>query len=262
MCEQWRLIIDPPAKGSFNMAKDYALLLSVAEGSSSPVLRFYSWLPAAVTLGYFQDAEKQADLTRCRQSGVDVIRRITGGGAVFHQHEITYSMMFPVTHPFAGTDILSSYHLTLDPFIQTLSSFGLDAVYSPVNDITVSGEKISGNAQTRKKGCVLQHGTILLDIDRTTAFSCLTVPEDKTARKGLTHPSDRVTSLKEHLGDDVMSCSFTGLFIDRTLSAFSEHDIICTRSALSEKESLLTNQIESRIFSQESWNLHKLGELP
>ena len=261
--DQWRLITDPPLSGACNMAADYALLLSVAEVSSPPVLRFYSWSIPAVTIGYFQDAGTEADLTHCERSGIDVIRRVTGGGAVFHEHEITYSMVFPESHPFAGSDILDSYSRNLIPFIAALSSFGLDAKHAPVNDIEIGSRKVSGNAQIRRKGAVLQHGTILLDIDREKAFRCLTVPAEKTARKGIDAPADRVTSLRDHLGETVLSLPFKGKFISETASAFYlASGISLIPSRLSDRESAAARRIEMSVFADSGWNLHRRGELP
>jgi lipoate-protein ligase A len=245
------------------MAADYALLLSVAEGLSPPVIRFYSWASPIITIGYFQDAGTEADLAECAASDVGLIRRATGGGAVFHEHEITYSMIFPAAHPFAGTDILDSYTKTLKPFIQALSAFGLDAQHSPVNDIEISGLKISGNAQTRRKETVLQHGTILIDIDRPKAFRCLTVPEEKTRRKKISSPSMRVTCLKDHLGEKALSHSFAGEFIDAVTASLHESSgVKSVPSFFSDRETAETKRIEATVFADERWNLYREGELP
>ena len=260
---KWRLITDPPSRGSWNMAADYALLMSVSEGMSPPVLRFYSWVRPAITIGYFQNPETEADLAACRSLGIDVIRRATGGGAVFHERELTYSMVFPADHPFAGKDPLDSYSRNLVPFITALSSFGLDAKHAPVNDIHIGKRKVSGNAQIRRKGAVLQHGTILLDIDRDKAFRCLTVPAEKVERKGLTDPKQRVTSLREHLGERVLDLSFAGEFIHAVTAAFhSGAGIHPAPSRLSDRECASTKRIEIGIFASEAWNLHRHGELP
>ena len=260
---KWRLITDPPSRGSWNMAADYALLMSVTEGMSPPVLRFYSWSKPAITIGYFQNPETETDLTACETLGIDVIRRATGGGAVYHEHEITYSMVFPAGHPFAGSDILDSYTRNLVPFISALASFGLDAKHAPVNDLHIGGRKVSGNAQTRRKGAVLQHGTILLDIDRDKAFRCLTVPADKVERKGLSDPRQRVTCLREHLGERVLDFSFEGEFIQAVTGSFRDcAGIHPAPSRLSDRECASAKKIEAAVFAAEEWNLHRHGELP
>lgn len=260
---KWRLISDPPSRGSWNMAADYALLMSVSEGMSPPVLRFYSWEKPAITIGYFQNPQIETDMTACKTLGIDVIRRATGGGAVFHEREITYSMIFPADHPFAGNDIPDSYARNLTPFISALTSFGLDAKHAPVNDIHIGERKVSGSAQTRRKGAVLQHGTILLDIDRDRAFRCLTVPADKVARKGLTDPKLRVTCLREHLGEQVLSLSFAGEFIQAVTGALHRGSgIHPAPSGLSDRECASAKKIQAAIFASEEWNLHRHGELP
>ena len=258
MSQQWRLILDPPARGAYNMAADLALLKSVAAEESLPVLRFYGWNPPAVTLGYFQNAEDEINAEICCREGVDIIRRITGGGAVFHEKEITYSIVFPVQHALTGSSILDSYALILRPFVETLASYGLDAAHQPVNDIIIDGRKVSGSAQTRRHGCVLQHGTILCDIDRAKAFSCLTVPLQKIADKGLTNPSQRVTSLKEHLGECAISEEFKNAFIAKTVSLFSElYFITLDQSRLSDKETDAAAEIEKEMFALPDWTNHR-----
>ncbi|MDR1862657.1 MAG: lipoate--protein ligase family protein, partial [Treponema sp.] len=148
----------------YNMALDEALLEGVASGASLPALRFFGWKPPAVSLGYFQGLEEEVDLEACRRRGVDVVRRISGGGAVFHQAEITYSLIMPLSHPLAGATITESYRVLCAGVAAGLGRLGVEAVFAPINDILAGGRKISGNAQTRRKGCLLQHGTVLLDL--------------------------------------------------------------------------------------------------
>ncbi|MGL4368238.1 MAG: lipoate--protein ligase family protein [Spirochaetota bacterium] len=251
--DAWRCIVDTALKGTVNMARDYALLQSVSEGASHPVIRFYAWEKPAVTIGYFQSAEEETDISLCRRRGIDIIRRITGGGAVFHDKEITYSIIFPLSHHLAGMNILDSYSLILAPFADALCSYGLKAEYVPANDIEISGRKISGSAQIRRGGCILQHGTILCHIDRAAAFSCLTVPKEKTAEQGLSDPAQRVTALDEYLLSDPQSEEFTNDFIDRTLSAFAKRYNISFRfGEFTSRESAASLRFESDIFSRDS----------
>ena len=137
---------------------------------SVPVLRLYGWKPSAVSIGYFQSLEEEVDVKKCKKAGIDVVRRLTGGGAVLHEHELTYSFITKV-YP---TNIMESYRLICEPVVMCLKNLGLDAKFSPLNDIIVGDKKVSGNAQTRRKNTLLQHGTILLDVDVEKMFS---VPE-------------------------------------------------------------------------------------
>jgi lipoate-protein ligase A len=122
-----------------------------------PVLRLYGWKPSAVSIGYVQSLEQEVDIKKCEDLGIDVVRSITGGGAVMHEQEITYSF---ITKIFPA-NIRESYMVICEPVVMCLKGLGFDSKFSPLNDITVKNKKVSGNAQTRKDNVLLQHGTIL-----------------------------------------------------------------------------------------------------
>jgi lipoate-protein ligase A len=198
-----RLIDSPLSSGPLNMGIDEAVLASVSRGRSPPSLRLYGWKPPCVTIGYFQSLEAEVDLEACRSAGVDVVRRLTGGGAVFHDAEITYSLVVPLGHPLAPDDILESYRGICAGLIRGLGLLGVGASFEPINDIAAGGKKISGNAQTRRQGCLLQHGTVLLDLDPERMFSLLRVPAEKLKGKLIEDVKARVTSLRALLGREV-----------------------------------------------------------
>ncbi|HVP22609.1 MAG TPA: biotin/lipoate A/B protein ligase family protein [Conexivisphaerales archaeon] len=193
---RWRLIRDGSADASHNMGADEAILDAVAAGSSGPTLRLYGWRPSAVSIGRFQALRDSVDLAACRRLGVDVVRRISGGGSVFHGEsgEVTYSVVLPEeglpTH-----DYISSFEYLLGGVGWALRSLGLDADFAPINDVVVRGRKISGSAQVRRNGAVLQHGTVLMEMDTEVAFRVLRVPAVKTQERSLGSPADRVTTL-------------------------------------------------------------------
>lgn len=204
----FRLLKTGRHSGFYNMGLDEALLEAVAQGKSQPVLRFYGWNPETVSVGYFQSLEEEVDLDICKRRGVEVVRRISGGGAVFHHAELTYSIIMPITHPLAGRTIGESYEKLCAGIIQGLTLLGVPAQFAPINDILAGGRKVSGNAQTRRMGCVLQHGTILLDLDVDLMFELLKVPSIKISDKKVKDPliqdvKERVTSLKTLLGRDI-----------------------------------------------------------
>ncbi|MDR2247168.1 MAG: lipoate--protein ligase family protein [Treponema sp.] len=180
----------------YNMGLDEALLESAAQRGALPVLRFYGWAPQAVSVGYFQGLEEEVDTQACKDRGVDVIRRITGGGAVFHHAELTYSIILPSGHPLAGSSIHDSYRILCGGLIRGLALLGLRARFAPINDILCGDRKISGNAQTRRMNAVLQHGTVLLDLDVGLMFSLLKVPEEKMKGRLMRDVTARVTSLR------------------------------------------------------------------
>ncbi|MDR1389880.1 MAG: lipoate--protein ligase family protein [Treponema sp.] len=186
----------------YNMGLDEALLESTAKGEL-PVLRFYGWKPAAVSVGYFQGLREEVDVQACRRFGFDVVRRISGGGAVFHKSELTYSIVIPLTHPLADADLNNSYRTLCAGLIEGLALAGVHAEFSGINDIVVKSagktRKISGNAQTRRKGCVLQHGTVLLDNDIETMFNVLKIPAEKIKGTLMREAKERVTNLRDLL---------------------------------------------------------------
>jgi lipoate-protein ligase A len=193
----------------YNMGLDEALLESVAAGSSPPALRLYGWSPPAVSVGYFQGLTEEVDLQAVQRFGFDVVRRISGGGAVLHKSELTYSLIMKTNHPLAGKQLEDSYRTLCGGLIAGLGILGVEAVFSGINDILAAepsgapGKKISGNAQTRRMGCLLQHGTILLDNDVDIMFEVLKVPAEKIKGKLIDEVKERVTSLRSILGRDV-----------------------------------------------------------
>ena len=195
-----RLIRDTYHPAPYNMALDEALLML----NRGPVFRTYSWDPSAVSIGYFQSIEEEVDLAEAERMGVDVVRRITGGGAVFHDRdgEVTYSIVLPYGHPAAGKSARESYRVLCGGIVEALKILGVDAEFAGINDVVVGGKKISGSAQTRKKRGVLQHGTLLYDLKPELMFSLLRVPNEKIRDKMIKNIYERVTSLR-HLGLDV-----------------------------------------------------------
>lgn len=190
-----------------NMAIDESIMIAVGGGKVPPTLRLYRWKPSAVSIGAFQGMSEEVDLDYCKKQGIDYIRRITGGGAVYHDYEgeITYSIILPKGHRLAPDDILESYHVLCGGVVKGLEQLGIEAEFKPINDVIAGGKKVSGNAQTRRHSCVLQHGTILLDLDVETMFSVLKVPQEKISDKMIADVKERVTSIRELLGREVAS---------------------------------------------------------
>ncbi len=193
---KWRVIGFSNNDAYTNMAIDEAVSESVRAGGL-PTIRFYGWTPSAVSIGYFQGIEREVDLEKCNELGIDIVRRRTGGGAVYHDTdgEITYSViakeeMFP-------KDIIASYCEICSWITGSLSRVGIFSEFKPINDIITNGKKISGNAQTRRQGVLLQHGTILYSVDVEKMFSLLKVPDEKIRDKMIATVKERVTSVSE-----------------------------------------------------------------
>ena len=201
----WRLIDLREADAYTQMAMDEAILRARSEGRAPNTIRLYRWRPSAVSIGYFQSLEEEVDLEACQRMGVDVVRRLTGGGAVYHDHEgeITYSLIAPETDPKVPRDIPESYRVICGCLVRALGHLGLKAEFRPINDILVGGRKVSGNAQTRRLGVVLQHGTVLIECDVRKMFTVLKVSEEKIRDKLIRTAEERVTSIRRELGRQV-----------------------------------------------------------
>ena len=181
----WRLINSGFQTGAMNMALDEALLHSVANGESLPVLRFYRWQPATVTLGYAQSVTTDLDLDICRQAGLDVVRRSTGGRAVLHDHEVTYAVIAPLNAGRFGNSVLDCYRVISKVLQETLRQLGLPAQLVPGKprdghknatkavcftapsqyELLIDGCKVAGSAQKRHGQAFLQHGSIPIEMD-------------------------------------------------------------------------------------------------
>jgi lipoate-protein ligase A len=190
----WRLIVHGEADGATNMAVDEALLTAMAEGASPPTLRFYAWSPPCLSLGRNQSLA-DVDLEACRDVGVDVVRRPTGGRAILHTDELTYSLALPQEDARAAGGVLESYRCLSEGLLAGLRRLGVEAVRAvgqrkaPAGltaicfetpsdyEITAAGRKLIGSAQWRARGGVLQHGTLPLCGDLARIVVCLAMPE-------------------------------------------------------------------------------------
>jgi len=253
MIEKWRYLITESNSAARNMAIDRAVLVANSEGLSPPTVRFYTWNPPAISIGYFQSLEEEVDLKECEKYSVDYVRRITGGGAVFHEHELTYSIIVPESHPKIPKNIMDSYGSICGAVIKGLKNLGIESKYAPINDIVADGRKISGSAQTRKFKTVLQHGTVLLDVNVDRMFSLLLVPNEKIRDKLIADVKQRVTSVKHLIKDNI---DFDTATVAMKKGFEKEFDIELEPGKLTDYEKDLTVKFEKEYFSNHDWN-HK-----
>lgn len=194
---RWRLLPLAARSGALNMAVDEAVAEAVRDGGP-PTVRFYRWSPGAVSLGAFQSADEEVDREACARRGVDIVRRRTGGGAVYHDPagEVTYSVIAP--EALFGRDITASYREVCGWIVDALAELGIAAEHRPVNDVVVGGRKVSGSAQTRREGVFLMHGTVLRSLDREAMFSLLTPSPLKRSGRPAGPAGEGVTCIAEH----------------------------------------------------------------
>jgi lipoate---protein ligase len=253
MEESWRFLLTGYHTAAENMAIDHAILTANSKGLVPPTVRFYGWNPSAISIGYFQHLTEEIDIDACHHHGVEYVRRITGGGAVFHEHELTYSIVVSEDHPKISKNILESYKRICGAVMNGLTFLDLESTYAPINDILVNGKKISGNAQTRKYKTVLQHGTVLIDVDVDKMFQILKVPDEKIKDKMISDVKQRVTSIRHQLQHqpsfDVVADAMKNGFED-TFDVHLEPGDLC------EEEKEYTRVYQETCFSTPEWN-HK-----
>lgn len=244
-------------EGTSNMGIDRAILQTVSEGQSIPTLRLYSWAVPAVTVGYFQKISETVNIAFCTENKIPVIRRITGGGTVLHNSEITYSFITPLKNSPISSDLETSFKAIIMPIINALKAIGIDASFKPVNDILVQGKKISGSAQTRQQGMLLQHGTIITDIDEDL-FTRAFVDKKNFIKKDFTEPVKSITSVKEILGNrfhqgsvEILKKAILDNYMERLNISF-------TKSFLSTYEKDLTERFKKEQFENKSWNMKRV----
>jgi lipoyl(octanoyl) transferase len=217
---RWRLIVSGYADGATNMAVDEAILRAVAEKHAPPTLRFYGWQPACVSIGYAQPLVAEIDLERCQRDGVDWVRRPTGGRAILHVDELTYSVVAPQDDPRTAGGVVESYCRLSRGLCAGLTALNLDVAQANYQrqaerrqklsaacfdlpshyEVTVAGRKLVGSAQTRRLGVILQHGTLPLVGDITRLIDYLKL-EDEDQRAAMQRKlRRRAATLEEVLG--------------------------------------------------------------
>ncbi|MFA5593847.1 MAG: biotin/lipoate A/B protein ligase family protein [Trueperaceae bacterium] len=194
----WQLVREGPRPAAMHMALDEVLTYAAGRGERKPTLRIWQWNTNAVILGRFQSVRNEVDPDGAAKHNVNVVRRITGGGAMFTepQNAITYSIYAPEALV-KGMSFIDSYAFMDDWVLQALRGMGVEAVYKPINDISSSKGKIGGAAQTRRGGAVLHHVMAAYDMNPATMLEVLRIGREKLSDKGSVSANKRVTPLRE-----------------------------------------------------------------
>ncbi|AMA63793.1 lipoate--protein ligase family protein [Kurthia gibsonii] len=209
MTKQWYFINSGPCDPAYNMALDEALLHWHAEEKLPPMIRFYEWNPATLSVGYFQKAKRDIDFDQLEKLNLGFVRRPTGGRAVLHEHELTYSIIVSENYPNMPKTVTEAYRVLSEGLLKGFQNLGLDAYFSipetneqkealakPKSavcfdapswyELVVEGKKVAGSAQTRQEGVILQHGAILIDLDAEKLLSVFKFKSDE-ARERMRH---------------------------------------------------------------------------
>lgn len=204
--EIWRFIDSGNCSPAFNMALDEALLDWHSKGLIPPTIRFYGWNPATLSIGYFQKVEKEIDLDVVKKHNLGFVRRPTGGRGVLHDQELTYSVIVSEEYPDMPKTVTEAYRVISEGILEGFKLLGLDAYFAVPKteeereslknprsavcfdapswyELVVEGRKVAGSAQTRQKGVILQHGSILLDIDEDLLFNLFKYPNDRVKER-------------------------------------------------------------------------------
>ena len=198
---EWQLIHEAPRAPVLHMALDEVITDAVAAGHRAPTLRVWEWAAPAVVIGRFQSLRNEVDEAAAARHGIDVVRRITGGGAMFIEpgNTITYSLSAPESLV-QGMSFEQSYAF-MDRWVLTaLHSLGIDAWYQPLNDITSKSGKIAGAAQMRRGKAVLHHVTMAYDIDADKMLDVLRIGREKLSDKATQSANKRVDPLRSQTG--------------------------------------------------------------
>ncbi len=254
--ETWRLLPLETNNAFMNMSIDEAILNARIACQVPNTLRFYCWQPSAVSIGKNQNPESEVYLDVCKQLGVDVVRRISGGGTVYHDYEgeVTYSIAAK-TETLGNPDIIVVYAKIYEAIKDALRLLGITADFSTGDakncpNMTVGGKKISGSSQTITRGVVLQHGTLLRSIDIQKMFQLLKL-KNATCSQAADIGKRKITSIQNELCHAVSSDTIASALAQGFRAMLK---IQLEPSALTHNEIGLAKKLCKDKYSKKEWN--------
>lgn len=274
---KWYFINSGPCSPSYNMAMDEALLDWHSEGLIPPVIRFYEWNPATLSIGYFQTVEKEIDMDAVRRLGLGFVRRPTGGRGVLHEHELTYSVIVTESYPSMPATVTEAYRVISEGLLLGFQNLGLNAYFSIPNtdeqkenlkkpksavcfdapswyELVVEGKKVAGSAQTRQKGVILQHGAILLDLDEDKLIETFKFTSDEVrnrVRKGLSQKAVSINKIiSKPITIEECKVAFKKGFADAL-------EIELVEYTLTEEQQTYVKELEATRYDNDEWNFKK-----
>jgi len=251
--EDWRLLdVETPRNAAMNIAIDEAIFLARTKEAASPIVRFWR-NDRAVVIGYSQSVEAEVNLELCEKEGIQVARRPSGGGAVyFDLGNLNYTIVIGADHwLIRSLDIVESYRVLCSGVIEGLRKFSITANFRPLSDILIGDKKVSGSAQSRKKGVILHHGTLLVDADLDMLVRMLDVPPEKIKGKKVTSFKKPVTKLRDELNYKIDITKLKDALTEGFEKSFSAR-LIPDRLTSMEEE-IAQNLYENK-YSKKEWN--------
>lgn len=265
----WRLLKTPAQDGAMNMAIDQAIMEAVAAGFAPPTLRFYAWEPACLSLGYTQPIE-DVDRARLQTRGWELVRRMTGGRAILHTDELTYSVAVKKGHPIVEGDIIASYRRLSRALVTGLELLGAAPQADKRSDhrpdskgpvcfevpshyeITVNEKKLVGSAQVRKFGAVLQHGTLPLTGDITRILDALVFESDEKRERLRERVRSRAATLADVLGTQ-LAWQHAAETMARSFQSTFDLDLV-PADDLTPEEHARALELVTEQYATEAWN--------
>jgi len=251
--ESWRLLDSESAHdAAVNLAIEEAILQARVERAVPPTVRFWR-NDRAVVIGYSQSVEAEVDLESCRRGGVQVVRRLTGGGAVYHDlGNLNYTVVLDADHRLVrNVDIAGSHRVLCAGLIKGLEGLGLTADFRPLSDVLIRGRKVSGSAQARRRGVILHHGTLLVDADLDMLTRALAATKGRGVNKS-TSTWKSITRLRDELGREVGMKDLKNALTQGFERAF---DIRLTPGTLTSAEEAAAQTLHHSRYSRTEWNL-------
>ncbi len=251
--EKWRLLdIETPNDAAMNLAIDEAVFIEKMKKDFPPALRFWR-NRRAVVIGYSQNVEAEVNLAICREKSIQIVRRFSGGGAVYQDlGNLNYSITLEADHSLLkGLDIAESYRVFSSGVIEGLKQFGIDSVFDSPSDLLVRNKKVSGNAQSRKKGVILHHGTLLVNVEFDSLTRVLNAPKEQLKNRKVTSRRRPVVNLEDEIGYHVDIEKVKEVLQRGFEKAFSVK-LVPSALTLEEKETAQILYVSK--YSQRKWN--------
>jgi lipoate-protein ligase A len=268
----WRLIVDmQPNSAAMNMAIDEAILQSHHMLQTPPTLRLYQWQKPTLSIGYFQKIDRDIDIETLKKSGVELVRRSTGGRAVLHHQELTYSVVLVEDYPKMPKGVTESYRYLSQGLVKALEYLDIPCELafkaektknlSPAcfdtpsqYELLVQGKKIIGSAQVRKQGAVLQHGSIPLELNIDLLFSLLRFRNDSIQERMKQRFAEKAIALNEVNGKNYAIAEIQ----EAAINGFSEAlSIKLEHQSLMPEEIALAEDLVKNKFESYEWNFNK-----